>query len=129
MSVGKKVECRSDSPDGAVMPTKGRMSAGIYASFAFVTVAYAGGTIGLEEVFPLLRQKPALAEFVFSTLEVRDSGWAAVRIGSHHKHLGGMGPYSFAARRKGSSGGFDLEFVICTRPAFLDRDGQPRPRW
>lgn len=102
------------------------LSAGIFATVAFVTVATAGGTIGLGEVLPLLRQKPALADLVFSALALRDSGWAAIRIGSQQKHLGGarFGPYTFAARRRGSSGEFDLEAVICTTATFLDRDGR-----
>jgi Ran GTPase-activating protein (RanGAP) involved in mRNA processing and transport len=86
----------------------------------------AGGTVGLADVDPLLRQKPALRSFLRSSLDLNETVMAAVRFGPHLEHLGGarMGPYMIEARPKGAKDGRPLEVVLCTDARFLDESGK-----
>jgi hypothetical protein len=76
----------------------------------------AGGTVGLNEIDPLLREKPAIRAFLLSSLNLDDTVMAAVRFGPHFEHLGGarMGPYLLQGRPKGPKDGTPLEIVLCT---------------
>jgi hypothetical protein len=86
----------------------------------------AGGTVGLHDVDPLLRQRPALRDFLISSLDLESTVMAAVRLGPHFEHLGGarVGPYMLEGRPKGSKGGDPLEIVLCTHVRFLDAAGK-----
>jgi hypothetical protein len=83
------------------------------------------GTVGLNEIDPLLREKPAIRAFLLSSLDLDDTVMAAVRLGPHFEHLGGvwMGPYMIQGRPKGSKDGVPLEVVLCTDARFLDQSG------
>jgi Ran GTPase-activating protein (RanGAP) involved in mRNA processing and transport len=85
----------------------------------------AGGTVGLSEIDTLLRQKPALRDFLKSSLDLNDTVMAAIRFGPQFEHLSGgrIGPYMIEARPKGSIGGRTLEVVLCTDARFLDDTG------
>ena len=85
----------------------------------------AGGTLGLNEIDGLLRQKPALREFLTSSLDLSDTVMAAVRFGSHFEHLGGgrMGPYMIEARPKATKERIPIQVVLCTDARFLDGSG------
>jgi len=88
-------------------------------------VCLAGGSVSLGEVDPLLRQAPAIRDFLLSSLELDDTAMAAVRFGSHLPHLGGarMGPYMIRARPKASKDTSPLELVLCTDVRFFDEAG------
>ena len=90
------------------------------------SLSIAGGTVGLGEIDSLLRQKPALRDFLTSSLDLNDTAMAAVRFGPHFEHLSGgrMGPYLVEARPKGSKGGKPVELVLCTDARFVDEAGE-----
>ena len=90
------------------------------------SLAIAGGTLDLGDIDPLLRQKPALREFLVSSLDLDATVMAAVRFGPEFEHLSGarMGPYVIEARPKGSKGGTPLEVILCTDARFLDDEGK-----
>ena len=98
----------------------------LLASLAVPSTSTAGGTIGLDEIDPLLRQRPALRRFLMSSLEFESTAMAAVRLGSHFEHLGGarIGPCLLQGRPRGSKNGEPLEVVLCTQPRFLDAAGE-----
>ena len=89
---------------------------------AAADVAVAGGTISLDELEPLLRQKPEIQAFLMSSLEMDRTAMAAVRLGSHFKALGGtrVGPYLIQARPKTPGNSRVLEVVLCTDARFFD---------
>ena len=89
-------------------------------------ISVAGGTVGLADIDPLLRQKPALREFLTSSLDLNGTVMAAIRFGPHFEHLSGerMGPYMIEARPKGSKGGSPVELVLCTDARFVDETGK-----
>jgi hypothetical protein len=86
----------------------------------------AGGTVGLDDVDSLLRQRPALRSFLISSLDLERTVMAAVRLGPHFERLGGarVGPYMLEGRPKGSKDANPLEVVLCTHVRFLDADGK-----
>jgi hypothetical protein len=90
------------------------------------SVCIAGGTVGLGEIEPLLRQKPAIRNFLTSSLDLNDTVWAAVRFGPQFEHLSGarMGPYMIEARPKGLKDGAPLEVVLCTDARFVNESGR-----
>jgi len=89
-------------------------------------LTFAGGTVGLGEIDPLLRQKPALRDFLTSSLDLNDTVMAAIRFGPQFEHLSGgrMGPYMIEARPKGSKGANSIEVVLCTDARFIDETGR-----
>ena len=89
-------------------------------------LSVAGGSVGLADIDPLLRQKPALREFLASSLKLDDTAMAAIRFGPHVKHLGGarMGPYTIQAHPKTSRNAAPIEIVLCTDARFFDSSGQ-----
>jgi hypothetical protein len=86
----------------------------------------AGGTVGLDEVDRLLRQRPSLRSFLMSSLQLESTVMAALRLGPHFEHLGGarVGPYLLEGRPKGSKDGEPLEVVLYTQVQFLDAEGK-----
>ena len=90
------------------------------------SLALAGGTVSLDDIEPLLRQKPALREVVKSAFDLEATVMAAIRFGPRFAHLSGgrMGPYMVAARPKGSPERPPVELVLCTEVRFLDESGR-----
>lgn len=90
------------------------------------SLSIAGGTVGLDDIEPLLRQKPALREFVRSAFDLDATVMAAIRFGPQFEHLSGgrMGPYMVEARPRGSLGRPPIELVLCTEARFLDEHGR-----
>jgi hypothetical protein len=90
------------------------------------SLSIAGGTVGLGDIDPLLRQKPAVRDFLISSLDLNDTVMAAIRFGPQFEHLSGgrMGPYMIEARPKGSKGGSPVELVLCTDARFVDETGK-----
>jgi hypothetical protein len=103
-----------------------RVTCVLLACLVFPSSSTAGGTVGLAEIEPLLRQRPALRDFLTSSLELDNTVMAAVRLGSHFEHLGGarVGPYLLQGKPKGSKKGEPLEVVLCTQSRFLDAAGK-----
>jgi Ran GTPase-activating protein (RanGAP) involved in mRNA processing and transport len=88
-------------------------------------IGLAAGTVGLADIDPLLKQKPEIRNYLMSTLDMDSTVMAAVRFGSHVKHLGGarMGPYIIQARPKTPKNAAPLEVVLCTDARFFDESG------
>jgi hypothetical protein len=84
----------------------------------------AGGTLGTDELEQLMSQKSEIRDFLRSSLQLSDSAYGEVRLGSHFKNLGGarIGPYTISA--KSIKDGKPLLVVLCTKARFLDRKGR-----
>ncbi len=98
----------------------------LLVGLAVPTASPAGGTVGLDDVDPLLRRRPTLRSFLISSLDLENTVMAAVRLGPHFEHLGGarVGPYLLEGKPKGSKDADPLEVVLCTHVRFLDADGK-----
>jgi Ran GTPase-activating protein (RanGAP) involved in mRNA processing and transport len=98
----------------------------LLVSLAIPTASMAGGTVGFGDIDPLLRRRPALRDFLLSSLELQSTVMAAVRLGPHFEHLSGarVGPYLLQGKPKGSKDAEPLEVVLCTHFRFLDADGK-----
>lgn len=93
------------------------------------TWAFAGGSCPVEWMMPLLRQDPAVHQFVTSALHLDATGWAG-RIGSRvNEDLGGarLAPYSIRAKPKGSTGPWLFLLIVEADAVFLDAEGKPVP--
>jgi len=90
-------------------------------------VAYAGGSVDLEQVTDILKQRPELSRYLLATLEFEDAPNANIRLGPQFKHLSGgrMGPYRLMAKPKGQKGKATIEVTVCTDPSLLDAKGKP----
>jgi len=101
--------------------------------FIFPVYAYAGGSVGVEDIETLLKQKPQIKEFINKNLDI-SSGYAEVRFSVDFVHLGGasMGPYDFIVVPKGQKTRPNYEDIqvlltICTSHKFLDAKGKVIP--
>lgn len=90
----------------------------------FPSAAFAGGSVGYDDVALLLDKKPALKKLILSTFNVPKVG-DAVRLGRHFEHLGGarIAPYEFVVTSKVSGKKFLLSIQCDT--VFVDADGKP----
>jgi len=88
----------------------------------------AGGTLGTDELKPLMQQQPDVYEALSSSLRLADSAFAETRLGPRFKHLGGAraGPYTIKAALKQSRK--EVDVVLCTKVRYLDRDGSELPQ-
>src|SRR5689334_5012823 len=82
--------------------------------------AIGGGSMGTDELLPLLRQQPEVYAAIQAGIELSDSAFAETRVGSHVEALGGarVGPYSVRGKVRGT--GEPVEVVLCTHARFLD---------
>jgi hypothetical protein len=89
----------------------------------------AGASVEFSVVDQLIRQQPAIHDWLSSTLVLPDTAFAEVRFGPHFKHLGGgrMGPYTFVAKPMASRAASGIEVIICTNARFLDKSGKQLP--
>lgn len=89
------------------------------------TSGFAGGSLGTDELLPLLAQKPEIRDAILSSLVLSDSAFGEVRLGSDFTHLGGerLGPYTIRAKVKQS--GKPIQIVLCTTRQFLSQSGRP----
>lgn len=87
---------------------------------------WAGGSLGTDELAPLLRQRPQEIAAIRKDHRLSDSAFAQVRFGSHFKHLGGarMGPYEVQLYPRASGEARERVLWICTQARFLDRGGR-----
>lgn len=87
--------------------------------------AWAGGSFSAEELWPILEQQPAVAQWIAQGLDLDESGFA-MRIGQDvNPNLGGLrvGPYMILAKPKGAEGPFTLELTVETQMECLDDSG------
>jgi len=86
---------------------------------------YAGGSVQLSGIQPLLNQQPALWKWFTDRLEISPEG-GGLRLGSVGIPLRGyrVGPYEFRAKFKGSTGDYDLKVTVTTDLYFLDAQGR-----
>ena len=86
--------------------------------------AAAGGTLGTEELDPLLAQKPVLRAALLGAFNLSESAFGAVRLGHHFPNLSGrrLGPYFILATAKQSHE--PVQIVLCTSYAFIGNQGQ-----
>jgi hypothetical protein len=98
----------------------------VLASVLFPSLCVGGGTVSLAEIDPLLRQKPEVRSYLLSSLDMDSTVMAAVRFGSHVRHLGGahMGPYMIQARPRTPKDALPIEVVLCTDARFFDASGK-----
>lgn len=88
-----------------------------------------GGSYPVEWMLPLIRQNPAIHQFVTSSLDLDAVGWAT-RIGSRvNEDLGGarLASYSIRAKPKGSTGPWLFLLVVEADAVFLDAESKPVP--
>lgn len=104
-----------------------RIKIALLAGLLLPLICMAGGSLRTEELDKLISQKPEVRDFLRSTLQLSDSAYGEVRLGSHFKHLGGarMGPYTLGA--KALKDGRPILVVLCTKSRFLDRKGKELP--
>lgn len=90
-------------------------------------LSIAGGTLGTDELSPLIAQMPVIRDLLYSSVILSDSAYAEVRLGPHFKKLGGarMGPYSIEAKSK--KDGSTLVVILCTKVRFLSSSGKELP--
>lgn len=100
------------------------------ALFIFPIYSNAGGSVGVEDIENLLKQKPQIKEFIDKNFDI-SSGFAEVRFSSNFVHLGGarMGPYEVIVVPKGqkmppNEEDIQVLITICTAHKFLDAKGK-----
>ena len=91
------------------------------------SIVFAGGSVGFEQVEPLLREQPATYRWLASTLRFPDSAFAEVRFAPYFRKLGGgrMGPYNFTAQTRDRAHPGRVEIVVCTTSQFVDAKDHP----
>jgi hypothetical protein len=89
--------------------------------------SFAGGTLGTDQLVPLMEQKPAVYDALKKSLEFSDSAWAWVRFGDSWPKLNGarMGPYEIEATVRGSKE--KALVVLCTKPTYFDSSDHKLP--
>lgn len=88
----------------------------------------AGGSFSFEQdLLPLLKQQPVMAQWLTSSLDFDETG-DAIRIGQNvNPRFGGLrvGPYTILARPKGAAGLFTFEVTVETELICLDKTRKP----
>ncbi len=109
-----------------VAPSASSRFLSLFLAF-WVSPTLAGGTLDTNELRPLLQQQSGVYEALTSSLNLAETAYAEVRLGSYFLHLGGarVGPYTIKATLKQSRK--DIEVVLCTRARFLAHDGSELP--
>jgi len=91
-----------------------------------LATAFAGGTVDfVQDVQPIIMQRPFFAKFLFDTFDFEKSA-DAVTIGREvNPQLAGyrIGPYTVFAKKKGTAGPYNMEVVIDTNVHFFDAKG------
>lgn len=91
------------------------------------TPSVAGGSFDVNiELKPITNQIPELWQYLTSTLELQQSGWAS-RIGNEvNPRLGGtrIGPYCLLAKPKTANGPYTMEVCFNTEQLWLDSQGK-----
>jgi hypothetical protein len=86
---------------------------------------FAGGSIDLVDIKPLLDQQPKLWHFYLDRFDISPHG-GGLRLGSEGIPLRGyrVPPYEFPARMKGDQGAYDLKITIIADIYFFDGQGK-----
>ena len=96
-------------------------------------VAIAGGSMGMSELLPILKQDPAFFTDLTANYSLPESAYAEVRLGGHFKHLGGarLGPYTFLVQQLPPRPAIARQVLLCTTAQFVSTRGQvlPEPQW
>ena len=100
----------------------------LFLGLTSLAQALPGGRIKSEDILSLLKQQPDLHAFVTSTLELQSEGWST-RVASKNPAIWSAvsGPYSIAARPRGSSARWTFLLTIETEVSFLDESGREVP--
>jgi len=87
---------------------------------------FAGGSIDLADIRPLLEQQPKLWHFYLEHFDILPHG-GGLRLGAPGIPLRGAraAPYEFSAKIKGDSGVYDLRIIINADIYFFDAQGKP----
>jgi len=93
----------------------------------FPGLSTAGGTLRTTELEVLMKQMPAVRDFLRSSLHFSDSAYAEVRLGPDFINLSGArtGPYTIDA--KSVKDDTAIVIVLCTSTKFLDSKGRQLP--
>jgi hypothetical protein len=96
-------------------------------AFIVPKLSLAGGTLGTDELGPLLAQMPVVREFLRSSLRLSESAYSPIRLGPDFVHLSGArtGPYEIDATA--INDGKPLVVVLCTSIRYLDSKGHELP--
>lgn len=94
-----------------------------------VTPAWAGGSLGTDDLAPLLRQRPKEMAAIRAEYELSDAAFAWVRLGPHFPHLAGerVGPYQVKVHRRAAQESHERILWICTKARYLDSRGRELP--
>ena len=86
---------------------------------------FAGGSIDLSDIQPLLNQQPKLWHFYLAHFDISPHG-GGLRLGSEGIPLRGyrVAPYEFPAKMKGNKGPYDLKIKIFADTYFFDSQGK-----
>jgi len=89
---------------------------------------FAGGSITLADIQPLLDQQPKLWHFYLDHFDISPHG-GGVRLGKDWGELQGarVAPYEFEAKMKGDSGPYNLKITIETNGWYFDAKGKEMP--
>ncbi len=90
----------------------------------FVSPVKAGGSVDTATILEVLETNKPLKEYLESTLEFENGGWA-VRLGRHFEEMGGarIAPYHVLVKPKGAKE-FTMELVVECSQKFTDKDGK-----
>ena len=93
-----------------------------------VTPVFAGGSITLDDLQPLLNQQPKLWRFFQEHFDISPHG-GGMRLGKDWGELQGarVAPYEFEAKMKGDTGPYDLKITIETNGWYYDANGKEMP--
>ena len=93
-----------------------------------ITPVWAGGSITLDDLQPLLNQQPKLWHFFLEHFDISPHG-GGVRLGKDWAGLQGtrIAPYEFEAKMKGDAGPYDLKITIETNGWYYDANGKGAP--
>jgi hypothetical protein len=89
---------------------------------------FAGGSITLKDIQPILDQQPKLWHFFLDHFDISPHG-GGVRLGKDWGELQGarVAPYEFEAKMKGDPGPYDLKIKIETDGWYFDAQGKEAP--
>ena len=96
-------------------------------------LASAGGTLGFEEIVPILRENPAIWAQLEAEYLLPESAFGEIRLGPHFKRLSGArtGPYTFLAEKRGQKENLKTQVLVCTDVQFISASGRvlTEPNW
>jgi hypothetical protein len=87
--------------------------------------SFAGGSITIDDLRPILDQQPKLWEFFQTQFDISQHG-VGLRLGKDWGELEGtrIAPYEFEAKMRGDPGPYNLKLIIETNGWYYDLSGK-----